>query len=146
MGVNIKGKSAFDVTGFEIDYDDQKNGNELVVGLNSTGTLNVPIPEELEASQEFKFKPTIKPLANFQSFLDLGGKLEVSLSSKKLFDSAADKLPIAEGWKKQVKKALPGVSLKESIETPYLSVWQGKSFNPFDFASAYQPEISIEIG
>ncbi|NJM62543.1 MAG: hypothetical protein HC849_23845 [Oscillatoriales cyanobacterium RU_3_3] len=146
IGLNIQQKSKFDVTGFEIDYDGQKNGNELIVNLNNSGTLNVPIPDSLKAGQEFKFTPTIKPLTKFQSFFNLGGKIEASLNSKKLFESAADKLPIPDWLKNQVKEALPGVSLKESLETPYLSVWQGKIFNPFDFTSAFQlSEINIKI-
>ncbi|MFB2968843.1 S8 family serine peptidase [Aerosakkonema sp. BLCC-F183] len=147
LGANIQQKSKFDITGFEIDYDGQKNGNELILPFNGSGILNVPIPDWLKAGQEFKFTPTIKPITQFQSFFNLGGKTELSLNSKKLFESAVANLPIPDWLKEQAKEALPGVSLKYSVETPYLQVWKGKIFNPFDFTSAYKlSEINVKIG
>ncbi|NJL91815.1 MAG: hypothetical protein HC916_20085, partial [Coleofasciculaceae cyanobacterium SM2_1_6] len=142
LGFNVQQKSAFNITGFEVDYDNKRNGNELTLAFNGSGTLNIPIPSWLQKGQEFRFTPTIKPITNFQSFLNLGGKMEGSLDVKQL----ADELPIPDWLKDNVKNNLPDISLKDSITTPYWTVWQGKIFDPFSFTSAYKSnEISIKL-
>jgi hypothetical protein len=136
LGVNVQQKSQFELLGFEIDYDDQKNDNEILVKPNESGMLIIPILKALQPGEIFKVAPTVKPIVNFQSIFNLNGKLEASLDSKKLFETSINKLPLVPDWlKDQIKEGLPGFSLKKSLETPSFTVWKGKQFNPFDFTN-----------
>jgi hypothetical protein len=125
IGGNIKQDSFLEIKSFEIDFDGQDNGNEIIIQPNGSGVLNIPILDDYGSGSTYKFAPTVKPIVDFWSEFRINGKSEASVDLRS-FNSRLPKVTLFEG------------------ETPYSNPWKTNKFNPFNKATSL-PEISIEI-
>ena len=53
---------------------------------------------------------------------------------------------VPEWLQNQVKDAFKSISITQTSETPYLPIWTGDKFNPFNFTSATKlQEITVKL-
>jgi Subtilase family/Domain of unknown function (DUF4114)/LysM domain/LGFP repeat len=156
VGGNIKQDSVLKIKGFEIDLDGKKNGNELQLGSNDSGTLNIDIPESFTAGESYKVTPTVKPIVEFSTGLGLTGKVEAGFDFKEvLLEKFGNKLPgnvkkkLEDFVKNQVEDnpliKVP-LAVSASAETPAAPL-VSKTFDPFSVAKfeAKLPELSVKV-
>jgi hypothetical protein len=132
IGANIKQESRFEVKGFEFDFDGQSNGNELRLGLNGWGSLNVPISIDYRTGQVYKFTPTIRPIVEFSTDFSLSGQVEAGFNLRNL-------IPQLPSW--------VNVEYKEWRETPATPPISTGKFDPFALTGfrVNLPEITLKI-
>ncbi|NEU71959.1 DUF4114 domain-containing protein [Hassallia byssoidea VB512170] len=129
-GLNINQASTLDIKGFEIDFDEDKTGDELQVPIGEEKEIEVQIPSNYRAGETFKVIPKVRPITEFISQLNFTGKLEGSFDPK---------------W-------IPGfdteISLGEfGFPDPPFTVPFSDKFDPFQRFSPYiyLPEINFSI-
>jgi surface antigen len=117
----IKQETFVDISGFEIDFDGKKNGNETIVEFNKSGRIDIPL---LNQGDDFTFTLTAKPIVSLFTQFSVAGRLDLSFDPNEI-----DLI-------KQIRQESPKFSA--FLETPYTLPLKSSTFNPFDFTRAIQ--------
>jgi uncharacterized protein with LGFP repeats len=136
LGAQIQQKSWLEIEGFAVDPDGIGNSyKEETIALNGSKTFNFSVLP----GQSFNFSPTIRPIVKFNSSFGMAGSFEVGLDGTLIGKSLGGSL--------LPDQLLKSISFKQSVETPYLNIWNGAKFNAFDFTNATRlNEITAKIG
>jgi len=145
IGANIKQQSFFNITGFEVDFDNVKNGNEKVISVNG-GNISFAIPTAFLPGQEFKIAPTLKPIVSFWNEFSFAAKSELGVNLVTIGKNLTDKWSLPDWAKEQIKGALPKISYKDERTLPYTPPIKTTAFNPYANAVAKKlGDISIRV-
>lgn len=119
---------------FEIDFDGQRNGNELRIKPDEWGSLNVSVPKNYQSGSVFKLTPTVTPIVDFSTQFSIGGQAEATFDLKKA-------IPALPSW-------INNTEIKAFGETPYTPPQSfTNKFNPFVLANIRiaLPEINLNV-
>jgi len=127
LGLNFNQKSSLTITGFEVDWDGQKNGNEiLITPEQNSGDLKIPLKTNDVLGKPFDI--TIKPQLTIQENWDNQFKIEGEADVLKLIELIFKNAP--PGIYAQIAKA---IKFLDDLDPINLS-WKQK-FDPLKLLS-----------
>ena len=140
-GLNFKAETELEIAGFEIDYDNVQNGNEVTIHPNQNDELSINLDNISKTGNIYSFTPTVTPITTMTVSLTpefaVGGELNIYKTGlfNKLPNDVRDRLDEIIGFGSSIQYQFP-------IHTFELS-----KFDPFKVANySYRlPEVSFTV-